>query len=81
MKKFLPAFLGLLAVAAILVVPELRVLAPAELAYLKLLLQFGGWVIVGILFICVVFINDDKDIPSSFLAFLGLLLIVVWRLT
>lgn len=63
MKLFLLVLLGLLAVAAILVVPDLRVLAPAELAYVKLLLQFGGWVVLGILFICFVFIYDDGEKP------------------
>lgn len=63
MKVFLLFFLGLLAVALIMVVPELRVLAPAELAYIKLLLQFGGWVILGILFLCFIFIYDDGKKP------------------
>lgn len=59
MKFFLLFFLGLLAVAAILVVPDLRVLAPADLAYVRLLIQLGGWVILFILGICFVFIYDD----------------------
>lgn len=63
MKIFLLFFLGLLAVAAILVVPDLRVLAPAELAYIRSLVQFGGWVILVILGICFVFIYDDGKKP------------------
>lgn len=63
MKIFLLFFLGLLAVAAILVVPDLRVLAPAELAYVRLLIQFGGWVILAILGICFIFIYDDGEKP------------------
>lgn len=81
MKMLLVLFSVLLAVALIMVVPDLRVLAPADLAYVKLLLQFGGWTILGILFLCFVFIYDDKQDTKSFIAFLGLLLIVVWRLT
>ena len=80
MKKLLFALTFILmVVAGYLFARDMSALDPAGLAYVKSLLQFGGLAVVGILFICFMFINDDKD--KGFVAFLGLLAIIAWRLT